>query len=179
MPKRAAPPLADGDSFSAFYEANARDLLVFFVRRVLEVDAALDLTAETFALAFLHRDRIRGSTSAQARSWLYGIARHQLGRFHRRGRRTPAAMARRPREKRAERALRTPRSPFGADRPLKARTVATFSPGSWPSSSSGPRTATAGTTSGPRLPEAGRPRALRTMRDLGGSTCPAAPRRAR
>jgi RNA polymerase sigma-70 factor (ECF subfamily) len=86
MADRPHRALADAGSFSSFYEENAPDLLVFFTRRVLEVDAALDLTAETFAQAFLHRHRFRGASAEDARAWLYGIARHQLSRFHRRGR---------------------------------------------------------------------------------------------
>jgi RNA polymerase sigma factor (sigma-70 family) len=77
--------LASSERFSAFYRANAEDLLVFFARRVLDPDVALELTAETLAHAFLSRKRFLGSSSGEARSWLYGIARHQLSRFFQRG----------------------------------------------------------------------------------------------
>jgi RNA polymerase sigma factor (sigma-70 family) len=73
-------------AFGGFYSASARPLLAFFVRRTFDVDAARDLTAETFAQAFEHRRRFRGSTDAEAAGWLYGIARHQLGRYIRTGR---------------------------------------------------------------------------------------------
>lgn len=46
---------------------------------------ARDLTAETFAQAFEHRSRFRGQTDSEAEAWLYGIARHQLGRYARNG----------------------------------------------------------------------------------------------
>jgi RNA polymerase sigma factor (sigma-70 family) len=77
----ADAPLA----FSRAYEAKAEALLLFFVRRTFDVDAARDLTAETFAQAFEHRRKFRGQTDAEAEAWLYGIARHQLGRYARKG----------------------------------------------------------------------------------------------
>lgn len=81
-------------AFVAFYEAQARDLLVFFTRRTFDVEVARDLTAETFAQAFEHRRRFRGTTDAEAAGWLYGIARHQLSRYARRGAVSRKAVAR-------------------------------------------------------------------------------------
>lgn len=72
--------------FGGFYAAHSRQLLAFFARRTFDVEAARDLTAETFAQAFEHRRRFRGSTDAEAAGWLYGIARHQLSRYARTGR---------------------------------------------------------------------------------------------
>jgi RNA polymerase sigma factor (sigma-70 family) len=72
-------------AFADFYDAQARDLLVFFARRTFEVEVARDLTAETFAQAFEHRRGFRGTTDAEAAGWLYGIARHQLSRYGERG----------------------------------------------------------------------------------------------
>jgi RNA polymerase sigma factor (sigma-70 family) len=72
-------------AFSRVYEAKARELLTFFVRRTFDVEVARDLTAETFAQAFEHRRRFRGKTDAEAAAWLYGIARHQLARYARTG----------------------------------------------------------------------------------------------
>jgi RNA polymerase sigma factor (sigma-70 family) len=72
-------------AFTDFYAAHSRQLLVFFARRTFDVEAARDLTAETFAQAFEHRRRFRGSTDVEARGWLYGIARHQLSRYARSG----------------------------------------------------------------------------------------------
>lgn len=72
-------------SFSHVYEAQAPALLAFFVRRTFDVEVARDLTAETFAEAFEHRRRFRGRSDAEAAAWLYGIARHQLGRYARKG----------------------------------------------------------------------------------------------
>jgi RNA polymerase sigma-70 factor, ECF subfamily len=76
----------DPSAFGGFYAAQSRQLLAFFARRTFDVEAARDLTAETFAQAFEHRHRFRGSTDAEAAGWLYGIARHQLGRYARTGR---------------------------------------------------------------------------------------------
>lgn len=72
-------------AFSRVYDAKARELLAFFVRRTYDVEVARDLTAETFAQAFEHRRRFRGRTDAEAAAWLYAIARHQLSRYARRG----------------------------------------------------------------------------------------------
>jgi RNA polymerase sigma-70 factor (ECF subfamily) len=72
--------------FADLYSGHAQQLLIFFTRRTFEVEAARDLTAETFAQAFQHRRRFRGSTDAEAAAWLYGIARHQLSRYARTGR---------------------------------------------------------------------------------------------
>lgn len=72
-------------AFSAVYEATARDVLVFFARRTFDVEVARDLTGETFAQAFEHRRRFRGRSDAEAEAWLYGIARHQLSHYLRRG----------------------------------------------------------------------------------------------
>jgi RNA polymerase sigma factor (sigma-70 family) len=72
-------------AFGAFYAGQSRELLAFFARRTFDVEVARDLTAETFAQAFEHRRRFRGSTDAEASGWLYGIARHQLSRYARKG----------------------------------------------------------------------------------------------
>ncbi|HEX8205535.1 MAG TPA: RNA polymerase sigma factor [Solirubrobacteraceae bacterium] len=72
-------------AFTEFYAVHARDVLAFFVRRTFDVDAARDLAAETFAQAFQHRARFRGTGGEQEAAWLYAIARHQLSRYVRRG----------------------------------------------------------------------------------------------
>jgi RNA polymerase sigma factor (sigma-70 family) len=74
----------DGVAFDAFYRAHATRILRFFARETMDPEAAVDLTAETFALAFEHRDRLRAESERQALSWVYGIAEHQLSRFRRR-----------------------------------------------------------------------------------------------
>lgn len=83
-----------GESFSRFYAEEADGLLVWFTRRTFDPEAALDLTGETFAKAFLGRRKLRGTDAVAARAWLYGIARHELSRFWRRGRTETRAMRR-------------------------------------------------------------------------------------
>lgn len=74
----------DPEAFGRFYRDHAPGLLRSFTRRVLEVETALDLTAETMAQAYLGRHRFRGKTNAEARGWLYGIADRQLVSYIRR-----------------------------------------------------------------------------------------------
>ena len=61
----ASAPLGEG--FAAFYEENARTLLVFFARRTYDAEAALDLTAETFAEALASRHRFKDQGEGSAR----------------------------------------------------------------------------------------------------------------
>ncbi len=78
--------MADAGEFDEFYRRESEGVLVFFARRTLDPDAALDLTAETFAHAYLGWRRLRGSSLAERQAWLYTIARRRLSRFLRRGR---------------------------------------------------------------------------------------------
>jgi RNA polymerase sigma-70 factor (ECF subfamily) len=73
----------DPEAFGVFYERNARVVLSFFYRRTACAQTSADLTAETFAAAFVSRARFR-DTGAPARAWLLGIGHHQLARFFRR-----------------------------------------------------------------------------------------------
>ena len=52
-------------------------MLAYFQRRTACPESAADLTAETFAAAFLARRRFR-DTGAPAAAWLFAIARRQL-----------------------------------------------------------------------------------------------------
>ncbi len=75
----------DPDAFTELYRRHAEDLLRYFARRTLDPEAAAELTAETFAQAFSSRTTY-SDTGANGVAWLYGVARHQLGRFFRSGR---------------------------------------------------------------------------------------------
>jgi RNA polymerase sigma factor (sigma-70 family) len=72
-------------AFAVLYRRHAEDLLRYFARRTLDPEAAAELTAETFAQAFASRTTYR-DTGANGVAWIYGVARHQLGRFFRSGR---------------------------------------------------------------------------------------------
>lgn len=58
---------------------------MFLTRRVLDVEVALDLMSETFAVALERRRSFRGATREEEIGWLYAIARTQLSRFWRSG----------------------------------------------------------------------------------------------
>lgn len=75
----------DGRQLDRLYRDHARQILGYFVRRTFDREIALDLLAETFAEAFTDRAAFRGSTEEDAVGWLFGIARHQLASYYRRG----------------------------------------------------------------------------------------------
>jgi RNA polymerase sigma-70 factor (ECF subfamily) len=74
------------EAFGEFYDFFFTDLLSYLTRRTCDAEAGLDLTAESFAQAYLGRHRFRGSTDREAAAWLYRIAKRQLARYFRRGR---------------------------------------------------------------------------------------------
>jgi RNA polymerase sigma-70 factor (ECF subfamily) len=78
--------LADGgaDSFAEFYRRHARRVAGYLVRSTGDVEAAADLTAETFAAALVARRRYRPDRGAPG-TWLLGIATHKLNDWRRRG----------------------------------------------------------------------------------------------
>jgi RNA polymerase sigma-70 factor, ECF subfamily len=82
------------DDISRLYEAHAAELLRFLARRTLQAEVAVDLLAETFAQAFADRARFRGRGDDQALAWIFGIARHQLSSYFRRGTVERRALAR-------------------------------------------------------------------------------------
>jgi len=67
------------------YRGHSRRIVAFFAARISDPQAALDLTAETFARAFAGRRRFRGQTETEAAAWLFGIASHLLAEFLRKG----------------------------------------------------------------------------------------------
>jgi len=75
----------DPEAFTELYGRHAEDLLRYFARRTLDPETAAELTAETFAEAFASR-RNYTDQGVNGVAWLYGIARHRLGRFFRTGR---------------------------------------------------------------------------------------------
>ena len=81
---------ADPEAFGELYRRHAEDVLRYLARRTLDPEAAAELTAETFAEAFASRANYRDQ-GVDGVAWLYGIARHRLGRFFRTGRVDAAA----------------------------------------------------------------------------------------
>jgi RNA polymerase sigma-70 factor (ECF subfamily) len=73
------------DAFTELYRRHAEDLLRYFARRTLDPETAAELTAETFAEAFASRQSYTDK-GVNGVAWIYGIARHRLGRFFRSGR---------------------------------------------------------------------------------------------
>jgi RNA polymerase sigma factor (sigma-70 family) len=88
-PHRAVPRLApcvvptDPAAFAQLYDRHAPELLRWFTRRTTSLDVAADLTAETFAQAYLSRHNYRPDRGEPG-AWLFGIARHVLARSVRR-----------------------------------------------------------------------------------------------
>ena len=80
------------EDFGRFYDRYVSSLLAFFQRRVLDPEAAADLTAETFAAAMVARPRFRAEATAVG--WLFGIARHKLADYQRHGIAEDAEMSR-------------------------------------------------------------------------------------
>jgi RNA polymerase sigma factor (sigma-70 family) len=78
--------MSDVGEFDALYRRESEGLLLFFARRTFDAEVALDLTAETFAQAYLGWHRLRGTSREERQAWLYTIARRRLSRYLRRGR---------------------------------------------------------------------------------------------
>jgi RNA polymerase sigma-70 factor (ECF subfamily) len=71
--------------FETIYDACAERLLVYFTRRTLDPETALDLWAETLAQAYAGWHSFRGTTGDEAAAWLYAIAANQWAGYLRRG----------------------------------------------------------------------------------------------
>ena len=68
----------DPGAFRELYDRYAEPILGYHLRRCRDDDAAHELTAETFAQAWLARARFRDECGGSAGPWLYGIARNVL-----------------------------------------------------------------------------------------------------
>lgn len=68
----------DAEAFRALYDRHAARVHDGLLRQTRDVDAAHDLTAETFAQAWLVRARFRDESGGSALPWLLGIARNVL-----------------------------------------------------------------------------------------------------
>jgi RNA polymerase sigma-70 factor (ECF subfamily) len=68
----------DAGAFRELYDRYAEAINGYLWRRTHDQQAALDLTAETFAAAWLARGRFRDELNGNAGPWLYAIARNTL-----------------------------------------------------------------------------------------------------
>jgi RNA polymerase sigma factor (sigma-70 family) len=76
----------DAGAFRALYDRYAARIHRFHLSRTQVAEAAHDLTAETFARAWLGRGRFRDQAGGSAAPWLFGIARFVLLESIRKGR---------------------------------------------------------------------------------------------
>lgn len=67
----------DPEAFGVFYDRLEADVLAYFWRRTRRVDLSADLAGEVFATA-LESAASFDPRLGTARSWLYGIVRHQM-----------------------------------------------------------------------------------------------------
>jgi RNA polymerase sigma factor (sigma-70 family) len=65
-------------AFRILYDRHAARIHAFLVRRTHDPGAAFELTAETFAQAWLSRHRYVDHDEGTVAPWLFGIARHVL-----------------------------------------------------------------------------------------------------
>jgi RNA polymerase sigma factor (sigma-70 family) len=73
------------EGYHRLYDAASERLLGFFVRRVPEVQSAVDLWAETWAVAYERRRSFRGREGEHDEAWLFGIAYRELAGYRRSG----------------------------------------------------------------------------------------------
>ena len=69
---------SNAEAFRELYDRYADRVYGYHLRRSQDSHAAHDLTAETFAQAWLSRRRFRDEARGSAGPWLFGIARHVL-----------------------------------------------------------------------------------------------------
>jgi RNA polymerase sigma-70 factor, ECF subfamily len=69
---------SDASAFRELYDRYADRIYCYHLRRSHDPHAAHDLTAETFAQAWLSRRRFRDEARGSAGPWVFGIARHVL-----------------------------------------------------------------------------------------------------
>ena len=85
---------ANADAFKELYVRHEAVVVAFLQRRTSDAELTADLTAETFAAAYLGAHRFRDDGGAPAVAWLLGIARHRLLRALEKGRAEQRACAR-------------------------------------------------------------------------------------
>ncbi|MGA2453687.1 MAG: sigma-70 family RNA polymerase sigma factor [Solirubrobacteraceae bacterium] len=71
----------DADAFSQLYRTEGEAVLLFLTRRTLDGELAVDLTAETFAIAMRSWSKLGGLAREQQRAWLFTVARRRFTRY--------------------------------------------------------------------------------------------------
>lgn len=76
----------DADAFSQLYEQEGEAVCLFLARRTMDVEVAVELTAETFAIALRSWRTLKPLVAEQRRAWLFTVARRQNSRYLRKSR---------------------------------------------------------------------------------------------
>jgi RNA polymerase sigma-70 factor, ECF subfamily len=71
--------------FLELHDRIGRRLLAYLTRRMHDADAAAELWAECWAIAFENWSRCRFEGEGGAEGWVFGIARNQLAAYYRSG----------------------------------------------------------------------------------------------
>jgi RNA polymerase sigma factor (sigma-70 family) len=74
----------DADAFSELYRREGEAVLLFLTRRTLDVELAVELTAETFAIALRSWGTLGGLQREQQRAWLFTVSARRFARYLRR-----------------------------------------------------------------------------------------------
>ena len=85
-PELLAAARRDPHAFKEFYDRYALMIGFWLRRRTRSDDLAAELTAETFAQAWLSLRRFKGTDDDSGAPWLFGIARNVLGTYLRKRR---------------------------------------------------------------------------------------------
>lgn len=74
----------DADAFSEIYRREGESVLIFLTRRTWDAETAVELTAETFAVALRSWRTLGALGPEQQRAWLFTVAQRLLARYLRR-----------------------------------------------------------------------------------------------
>src|SRR5471030_1638948 len=73
------------EAFEELYDRMGRRLLLHLARRMHDIDAATELWAECWAVAFAGWARCKARSDGEVEAWIFGIARNQLVYYYRSG----------------------------------------------------------------------------------------------
>lgn len=73
--------MTDGAEFSEMYRREGEAVLVFLTRRTFDIEVAVDLTAETFAVALQNWRQLAVLAPEQVQAWLFTVARRKHSRY--------------------------------------------------------------------------------------------------